>query len=221
MPELGDIVKLRDLHKDRIWKAGSGHDKYIWTACEVCGKERWIRLIKGKPKNTICLSCSRKLHTNRTYPTGADTSNWKGGRYLVIPSRPKLKKIKGCGFAEENAHWKGGKWYNGKGYVAIRVYSNDFFFPMTNKMSYVFEHRLVMAKHLGRCLHSWERVHHKDGIKDHNELSNLELTDTANSIRDHNKGYRDGYRKGLIDGRNERVVMLLKEIEKLKNGKNG
>ena len=37
------------------------------------------------------------------------------------------------------------------------------------------EHRLKMEQHLGRKLHFNEIVHHKDGIKTNNDLSNLEV----------------------------------------------
>jgi hypothetical protein len=68
---------------------------------------------------------------------------------------------KTCGLhSRGKTTWKGGRHPSGRGYIEVRVYPEDFFYPMTKSDGYVFEHRLVMAKSLGRNLNKSEVVHH-------------------------------------------------------------
>ncbi len=132
MPEVNEIRKGGDIGYT------AKNTRFIWHACETCGGERWVLIIRGEPNRKICLPCARR---------GSNNIFWKGGR------------IGASG-----------------GYINIYVYPDDFFYPMAGRAHpYVAEHRLVMAQSLGRCLESWEVVHHKNGIKDDNRLENLGL----------------------------------------------
>ena len=62
---------------------------------------------------------------------------------------------------ERSTAWKGGRVKHSQGYILVRLQPDDFFYSMACKSGYVKEHRLVVAKALGRCLHRWEIVHHK------------------------------------------------------------
>ena len=80
--------------------------------------------------------------------------------------------------------WKGGKQIDKSGY--IRIYNPKH--PFAQSKGYVFEHRLVMEKKIGRYLKPRERVHHINGIKDDNKIINLILfSNSGKHIHFHNK----------------------------------
>lgn len=57
--------------------------------------------------------------------------------------------------------------------------------PNATELGYVFLHRALMENKLGRLLTSDEVVHHKDGNKKNNDISNLELMDRRSHARLH------------------------------------
>jgi len=58
------------------------------------------------------------------------------------------------------------------GYILVRLAPDDPYVSMANKNGMVLEHRLVMAKQIGRPLKRWELVHHK-GAKTDNRPEKL------------------------------------------------
>lgn len=87
-------------------------------------------------------------------------------------------------------------------YILLKIKTDDFFYPMARRDGRVLEHRLVMARHLKRCLLPWEVVHHRNGKKKDNRLKNLELLGGNNK---HNK---------LLNNEIKRLQRQVLELEK-------
>ena len=100
---------------------------------------------------------------------------------------------------EKAHHWKGGRCIvrakNGREYVLIHAPNH----PRSNRDGYIFEHRLVMEKVLGRYLEPWEYPHHKNGNGLDNRPENLELKTRKGHARSHFDDCKEVERlKGLL-----------------------
>lgn len=87
----------------------------------------------------------------------------------------------GCLAIESARNRKGDRRYNWKGGRAMDNGYVRFLMPehhRANKRGYVYEHLIVMEKHLGRRLAPKENVHHKNGDRSDNRIENLELWST-------------------------------------------
>lgn len=99
-----------------------GHELYEWCACEDCGKERWVVILKGDIASRRCKQCAQK-HEAKTR-VGINHHAWKGGKrtnngyaWVYMPSNHRFESMRmGC------------------------------------KIPYILEHRLIMAEYLGRSL---------------------------------------------------------------------
>lgn len=85
-----------------------------------------------------------------------------------------LKPNNPCGNGKgvDSYSWKGGIVKTPCGYIQEM---SDAFPSMRNKSGYIAQHRLVMARYLNRPLEKWETVHHIDGNRENNDISNLQI----------------------------------------------
>ena len=149
-----------------------GHKKYcdscrekIKSTCVDCGKDFFYGA-KYKRCNT-CVYKQDKIQRpealKKRLRKRADKENIQRRIDQGLPSDHVYKTGK-----------KGEGYLNKKGY-RLMVWKN----PETKKFHRVYQHILVMEKHLQRDLFNHERVHHKNGIRDDNRIENLELWSIA------------------------------------------
>ena len=124
--------------------------RYEMLPCADCGKVRKVQVRRGIPISQRC------------HPWGA--------KHRAV-SKPSSWNNR-----EGHPRWKGGRHVTSDGYVQIVVDLDDPMLVMADERGRVYEHRLMVARSLGRPLVSSEIVHHRNGDKQDNRLENLDLT---------------------------------------------
>jgi hypothetical protein len=143
-------------------------EKRVTLICDECGKESQTsfanynkaRKLDGKTNCKKCACIKAGLK--------------KRGKPLKKGPRPSV-------WGQKHHSWKGGRFIASDGYVKIHLGS---------PRKYRKEHFLVMEEFIGRLLRPTEVVHHIDGNKQNNELSNLVLLESESEHQQvHNSLY--------------------------------
>jgi hypothetical protein len=130
-----------------------------------------------------------------------------GNERWVRPSYVTNGTIRCCGKRGCKRPWNRGPYRmmrNGYAYVYEPNHPNAK--PSTGRVA---EHTFVMAQHLGRPLQPYETVHHKNGQRSQNDLSNLELWCVG-------KSHRPGQRvEDLVAWAKELIALYEPDLPKL------
>jgi len=139
------------------------HPAVDWNPVMV-GRHRRIRV--------TCPSCE----STRTAQAGAVAAKIRAGGFsgLCLPCSPRAKKREWVTLSP------GRKIEPSKGYVRLSLEAIDpadiwLYDAMRGNRYSVLEHRMVMARELGRPLTRNELVDHRDGVKTRNDPANLRL----------------------------------------------
>jgi hypothetical protein len=117
-------------------------------------------------ENRICSRCKKDFTPSSRHKCCPKCRSVKAKRPCTECGE-NLTQYGRCRVCANKARTGSGKrrYVNSKGYVEL----------LESDGIYRLEHRLLMEAHLGRGFYPGETVHHKNGVKDDNELSNLEL----------------------------------------------
>ena len=105
-------------------------------------------------------------------------------RRTLVSRRKDLKWGRSAREGKGNSNWHGGKYFDDKGYVRVRMTQHP-----CQVHGYVYEHRLVLEDLLGRYLKPWESCHHINEIKEDNRAENIYLCTASEHSSIHREGY--------------------------------
>lgn len=138
----------------------------------------------------------------------------------VIGSRPVSEYCQQCSQknrSRKNRPFRANSFMDGNGYIRIKLRTTDPYWKMANsKSGYVMEHRLVMAKSLGRCLEDWEIVHHLNGMNGDNRIDNLVIVGYSKKQKTYLEHRLEDAEK-LNEAKDNRIKSLEEKLSLLEN----
>lgn len=177
----------------------------VAISCPACGTEKMVpHAWRKRNKRAFCSkTCRAQTLTAERIASGiwqAQSLRATAAGHTPTAKAKRSKRLTGDG----NPSWKGGVTYrNRKGnYVSVRyVRCPPEFQAMARADGYVIEHRLVMARIIGRPLIRTECVHHLDHDPLNNAPSNLELWPD-------NRSHKSGEHGRIVGGAANRLFPM-------------
>ena len=167
---------------EKFIDAKDDHRVYVVGKCKECEKQFWHRSdypsLFCSPKcaksqfvklNGLCLVCKKQVP--RGYKN-MKTYQFVPRRFCSLECRRKYL------VGSHHNKWMGGSYITKKGYRWIWIGTN----------CYRAEHRVLMERYLGHSLKNGESVHHRNGNKLDNSLSNLEIMEHGKHTHLHHHG---------------------------------
>lgn len=152
-----------------------GSMKEVVLVCDSCGVEKttgWHNYVQYQRKrgwtgSTSCQPCAVRATSRRN----------KGRRNKHVAARNSRQG------GSKHPNWKGGRYVAHDGYVMVSVVQGRT--SKSGWSNYRKEHIVVIEEHLGRELTRKEVVHHVDGDKQNNALSNLWVSSQSEHRKAH------------------------------------